>query len=99
MTIKLLKDEPSFQPAFELLNIVASDNLDSFLAFEKKYPSFIISSGLQRDHLAESMRLLSLCSLAVVDEEVPYAKVASTLQIEESEVKHKYILFLHFHLS
>ncbi len=90
--VSSLKNDAKFKPAYELLNIVAGDNLDSFFNFEKANPEFIGRSGLHRTELEESMRLLTLCSLAVLHEEVSYSKVATALHVPETDVEYWVVL-------
>ena len=91
-TILKLKEDATFKPAFELLTIVSGDNLDAFLNFEKTHADFIKSSGLSHEGLVESMRLLSLCSLAVKNEEVSYSNVATALHVEVKDVEYWVVL-------
>lgn len=57
-----------------------------FAAMPDKATAFA-THGLDEDACMRNMCLLSLVSLAAEHEEIPYAAVASTLSVDESEVE------------
>eukprot|EP01098_Paradermamoeba_levis_P005663 TRINITY_DN2379_c0_g1_i1.p1 TRINITY_DN2379_c0_g1~~TRINITY_DN2379_c0_g1_i1.p1 ORF type:complete len:505 (-),score=134.62 TRINITY_DN2379_c0_g1_i1:163-1677(-) len=72
---------------YQLLKLFAVDKLDAFYAFQEKNPGFLTSVGLTYEDCLKKIRLLSLATLATENEEIPYALISKTLQIDESEVE------------
>jgi hypothetical protein len=81
--------EKSDAPLFALLKVFQEGNLED-------YNSYIKSNGgdavlaqwqLSAEDCARNMRILSLCSLAANNEEIPYATVAKSLQTDAGDVE------------
>jgi translation initiation factor 3 subunit M len=74
-----------------LLTIFQEGKLDDFNAFLEKNggeSAVLTPYGLQAEQCIRYMRILSLCSLATEQEEIPYATVVETLQLSsEDEVE------------
>jgi translation initiation factor 3 subunit M len=74
-------------PLAALLEIVAQQPLAAFDAWYAAHPQALASLGLSYDAALEKMRLLSLTSLAAEQSEIPYARVAASLRIDENDVE------------
>ena len=66
-----------------MLVIFLEGKLEEYRAFKGNLSKY----GLDGDECTRHMRILSLCSLAAEHEEVPYATVASTLDVKAEEVE------------
>ncbi|GKY97580.1 hypothetical protein MPSEU_000716500 [Mayamaea pseudoterrestris] len=69
---------------YGLLQVFQEGNLSDYQAFLKAQggeTTILSSFGLNADACMRNMRILSLCSLASEYEEIPYSKVAETLQL------------------
>lgn len=85
--VKQLEGSPHGK-IFQLLKIFVGENLDSFRTFHAENADYLKSQGLKEEECTLKMRLLSLASLGVANQEVPYSLIAKTLQIEETEVEY-----------
>jgi len=85
--IDVLRKESSTSALVALLEVFVEGKLEDFNAFAKKNAGVLKSQGLAEDACVKNIRLLSLCSLATDYSEIPYSVIASTLQVEESEVE------------
>eukprot|EP00593_Proboscia_inermis_P010735 CAMPEP_0171321936 /NCGR_PEP_ID=MMETSP0816-20121228/114657_1 /TAXON_ID=420281 /ORGANISM="Proboscia inermis, Strain CCAP1064/1" /LENGTH=422 /DNA_ID=CAMNT_0011820309 /DNA_START=35 /DNA_END=1303 /DNA_ORIENTATION=+ len=71
----------------KLLEIFSSGKLEDFLSFLSTNPNILTQFNLVHEECIRYMRILSLCSLADEHEEIPYAAVASTLQVPLEDVE------------
>jgi len=78
-----LKDED----IYALLEIFQQGKLEDFQSFTKSNPNTLSTYNISEQDAIRHMRLLSLCSLATEHEEIPYDAIASTLQVEQSDVE------------
>lgn len=69
------------------LEIFQEGKLEDFQSFAKSHPSSLTECDISEETAIRHMRLLSLCSLATEHEEIPYDAIASTLQVDTSEVE------------
>lgn len=72
---------------FDLLSIFQQGKLEDFHTFQKNNPDALTKHSIPLISATRNIRLLSLCSLATDYEEIPYDAIASTLQVESSEVE------------
>lgn len=72
---------------YELLEIFQQGKLEDFQSFTTSNPSTLAKYNISSEEAIRHMRLLSLCSLATEHEEIPYGAIASTLQIDQSDVE------------
>eukprot|EP01133_Synstelium_polycarpum_P001375 gene1375-1578_t len=72
---------------YELMKIFATEQLDSFMAFQSRNPAFLAEINLSADDCLQKIRLLSLATLTSEDAKVPYASISKSLQIEEDQVE------------
>lgn len=70
-----------------LLSIFQEGKLEDFQSFIKSNPTTCADYNISEDDAIRHMRLLSLCSLATEHEEIPYEAIATTLQVDQSEVE------------
>lgn len=70
-----------------LLSIFQEGKLEDFQSFIKSNPTTCADYNISEDDAIRHMRLLSLCSLATEHEEIPYDAIATTLQVDQSEVE------------
>ena len=75
------------KPLFDLLTIFQQGKLEDFQSFQKDNPDTLTKHSISPIDATRHMRLLSLCSLATDYEEIPYDAIASTLQVEPSDVE------------
>jgi len=85
--IKQLQSDPVHSKLYELLQLFAHEKLESFTNFHLNNPDYLETIGISHDESLKKMRLLSLATLAVENNEIPYSKIAQTLKIEEDEVE------------
>jgi PCI domain. len=72
---------------YTLLEIFQQGKLEDFQSFLKTHPQTLSKNNLSEQDAIRHMRLLSLCSLATEHEEIPYNAIATTLQVDQSEVE------------
>lgn len=70
-----------------LLEIFQEGKLDDFKPFIAKNKDILKENKLDLSSCTRHMRLLSLCSLAVEHEEIPYSAIAETLDITLPQVE------------
>ncbi|CAM9791924.1 unnamed protein product [Chrysoparadoxa australica] len=85
--VEQLQGDPQHSSLYELLRIFAEGKLVDYTAYLKANQATLTSAGISHDNCVANMRLLSLCSLAAEHEEVPYAAVAETLQVDLEDVE------------
>lgn len=85
--VQRLAADAKYAKLFALLEIFTRDRLDAYRAFAKANADFIAEVGLDAKECEETMRLLSICSLAVDDEAVTYDAIMETLEVSEDEVE------------
>lgn len=83
--IKALGGSNDTKDLYNLLEIFQEGKLQEYRALKKD--DILSKYGLNEEECTRNMRILSLCSLAAESEEVPYNLVATTLDIEETEVE------------
>lgn len=73
---------------FELVRIFARGRLGDYQDFVRAHGDYVTSVGLEHETCLETIRLLSLSSLAAEHSEaVPYAAIADTLDIDAADVE------------
>ena len=74
---------------FELLELFSSELLDDYHDFLTTHPEFLSSESLREDVLERKMRLLTLASIAAssATRSLPYAQIASALQVPSGDVE------------
>ena len=74
---------------FELLEVFNAELLDDYHDFLTTYPDFLSSENLREDVLERKMRLLTLTSIAASSStrSIPYAQIASALQVPSNDVE------------
>lgn len=65
----------------ELVEIFAHGELSAYVAFHAAHGAYLGELGVEHEQSLESMRLLSLCSLAAANNVVPYEAIAAALQV------------------
>ncbi len=85
--VQQLSGHPTAGPLVDLLSVFVEGKLGDFMTFAEKNKSVLEKEGLKSEDCIGNMRLLSLCSLATEHEEIPFTAIATTLQVEESEVE------------
>ncbi|EFA81648.1 proteasome component region PCI domain-containing protein [Heterostelium album PN500] len=78
---------PKHKLTYELMKIFATEQLDSFIAFQSRNPSFLTDIGLKEEDCLQKIRLLSLATLTSEDASVSYASISKSLQIDEDKVE------------
>eukprot|EP00005_Dracoamoeba_jomungandri_P005465 CAMPEP_0174260346 /NCGR_PEP_ID=MMETSP0439-20130205/9653_1 /TAXON_ID=0 /ORGANISM="Stereomyxa ramosa, Strain Chinc5" /LENGTH=385 /DNA_ID=CAMNT_0015344569 /DNA_START=93 /DNA_END=1250 /DNA_ORIENTATION=- len=88
LSIPVLSNLDTTNPELHsLLKLFATENLEALQKFMAEYPDFLESKGLVSEQCIQKIRLLSLASLASESSEIPYSLVATTLDIDPSEVE------------
>lgn len=72
---------------YNLLSIFLSGKLDDFFTFTKEHANILSQYDISMEDATKNIRILSLCSLAAEHNEIPYSVIASTLEIDPSEVE------------
>lgn len=74
---------------FEVLELFSSELLDDYHDFLTTHPEFLSSESLREDVLERKMRLLTLASIAAssATRSLPYAQIASALQVPSGDVE------------
>lgn len=70
--------------------IFAEKDLEDYKQFDEEHEGWIAKEKFDADKLLRKMRLLTFTSLAAAEtksREIPYAKIASSLQIPEAEIE------------
>lgn len=79
------------QPVYyDILMIFAEKDLEDYKQFDEEHEGWIAKEKFDADKLLRKMRLLTFTSLAAAEtksREIPYAKIASSLQIPEAEIE------------
>lgn len=78
--------------AFELLDVFTANGLEDYNAFKKEHSGYVDELGLDDAILTRKIRLLTLASLASTGQaaqtrSLPYATIASALEIPAEEVE------------
>ncbi|KAH7343459.1 hypothetical protein B0J17DRAFT_642429 [Rhizoctonia solani] len=76
-------------PLFALLKVFTSGDLAQYHEWEASHGSTLSEFGMDKDNLLRKIRLLTLASIAStkIGRDIPYAEVASALQVQETEVE------------
>jgi len=77
----------SHQLLSNLLTIFLTGKLQDLFSFTHQHPTALSSFSISEDTSANHIRILSLCSLAAEHNEIPYSVIASTLEIDHSDVE------------
>lgn len=85
--VMALEKDAGTKPLYALLSIFQQGKLDDFQSFQKTHPKALSQYSICPNSAIRHMRLLSLCSLATEHEEIPYDAIATTLQVEQSDVE------------
>lgn len=85
--IMALENDKETKPLFDLLSIFQQGKLEDLQSFQTNNPDALTKHSIPSTSATRHMRLLSLCSLATEHEEIPYDAIASTLQVESSDVE------------
>lgn len=72
---------------YNLLTIFLTGKLQDFFSFTKQNPTILENFDISVENATKNIRILSLCSLAAEHNEIPYDVIASTLEIDPSEVE------------
>jgi len=88
VAVKQLASSADHSKLHKLLSIFTTENLAAFEAFNVANPGFLESKGLSYPECRKKMQLLSLASLASEQRELPYDKIAESLQIKPEDVEH-----------
>jgi PCI domain len=79
--------DPEFSGVYELLRILSEDKLEAYMTFHKAHADVLAKHGIEHEDCVSNMRLLSLCSLASEQQEVPYSVVSDTLKVPADDVE------------
>ena len=72
---------------YDLLTIFLTGKLQDFVSFTTKNPKALSLFEISMEQSTKNIRILSLCSLAAEHNEIPYNVIASTLEIDSSQVE------------
>lgn len=79
--VAALKGDATYGRLHELLSIFAVGTLSEYRAFSAGNMDYLKELGIDHEESLETIRLLSLCSLASAHDAVPFAAIASTLEV------------------
>lgn len=85
--VMALEKDQETKPLFDLLSIFQQGKLEDLQSFQKSNPESLTKHSISSTTATRHMRVLSLCSLATEHEEIPYEAIASTLQVDSSDVE------------
>lgn len=85
--IKQLENSKNHSKVYSLLKIFVAENIEAYKTFSSQNADFMKSLELREEECIFKMRLLSLATLGSANQEISYALIAKTLQIDESEVE------------
>jgi translation initiation factor 3 subunit M len=87
-SVQLLKTGDAPQATlYKLLELFVSEKLEAYIAFHNSNADAIKAAGLDHDSLLKKSRLLTLATLASQSRQIPYAQVATALQVPETDVE------------
>ena len=83
MTVQVdsLRHDSELQFLHELLTIFATGRLDEYLSFQARHGAEMEAIGIDNESSLETMRLLTLASLATDRDTVHYDEIAAALQV------------------
>lgn len=85
--IQALANHVETKPLHALLTIFQEGTLEDYNAFSGPLPK-----GLSQDACTRHMKILSLCSLAADQEEIPYKNVAQALQLPSEDQVESWVI-------
>lgn len=85
--VRALAKDAEHGRLYELVDIFAHATLSAYLAYHARNAQYLAELGVDHERSVETMRLLTLCSLAAADHVVAYDAIATALQVRVDEVE------------
>ena len=76
-----LGKDPQHARLYELVDIFSHATLEAYVAYHAKNSAYLAELGIDHASSMETMRLLTLCSLASASHQLSYASIAEALQV------------------
>ena len=87
VAVNSLKGDSADGKLYELLEIFTSGKLKDYVEFAKKNQDVLKQHSIEHKECVHYMRLLSMCSLATEQQEIPYEKIAEDLDVPLDNVE------------
>jgi len=88
-----LSKDPSYKLLYDLVDIFSHSTLQSYIAYHEKNSAYLKELGVDHDRSMETMRLLTLCSLASATHQVPYDAIREALLVSVLAYRSLFSLF------
>lgn len=72
---------------YKLLHIFVAEKLSAFMDFYQENKEFVSNLGLQEQYCIEKMRQLTLVSLAMEAQEIPFSQLSTELHLEQDQLE------------
>ena len=79
--MRALEKDPQDARLFELVDIFSHSSLDAYIAYHGRNSAYLAELGVSHDKSVETMRLLTLCSLASAHHVASYDAISAALQV------------------
>eukprot|EP01041_Mallomonas_annulata_P006903 gene6903-14016_t len=80
-------EDGDLKKLFTLLHIICADTIEAYKSFETQNQTLLTKYDIPQVEVQRAMRLLTLCSLGASDANLPYEKIAASLNIPIDEVE------------
>ncbi|RYE82728.1 MAG: hypothetical protein EOO65_05075, partial [Methanosarcinales archaeon] len=81
LQIRALKNDTRYANLYELVTIFASGDIKDYVTFYEKNKAYVDHIGVNHVESLETMRLLTLCSMAAAKSQRTLAELAEGLQV------------------
>jgi hypothetical protein len=82
--VRALQKDPVDARLFELVDIFSHGSLDAYTSYYSRNDAYLKELGVDHEKSVETMRLLTLCSLASANHVASYESIASALQVRST---------------
>ena len=79
--VRALSKDPEYARLYDLVDIFAHSTLQAYIDYHGKNSSYLKDLGVDNDRSVETMRLLTLCSLASASTQVTYDAIREALNV------------------
>lgn len=83
--VKILRQDQNLAPAFEVLQIFATENVAGYVKFTEEHKGVVEKLGFDHELNMENIRTLTLCSVAMEKEEISYSELQKALLVDNSD--------------
>ena len=79
--MRALSSDAKHARLYELVDIFAHATLGAYVAYQEKNSAYLSELGIDHERSMETMRLLTLCTLASANHHVTYDAIAEALKV------------------